>query len=151
MTVIRPLEPADADALAAFFRCINTSDYRRAFAPHPFTAAEAGRVAGHRGRDLYVGVFAGETMIGYGMLRGLDEGFAVPSIGLCILAAYQGQGLGRQLLHYLIGASSERGAEEAMLKVRRDNPVARSLYEAGGFSFRDYDAEFLIGRRALGE
>jgi ribosomal-protein-alanine N-acetyltransferase len=42
-------------------------------------------------------------------------------------------GLGRALMHALIGEARKRGANEVFLEVRADNPGAHHLYEALGF------------------
>lgn len=149
---IHPLSGEQLERVQGFFRRIDTPAYRAHFAPHPFTDEEARRVCAHAGRDLYVGVFVEgppAEMVGYGMLRGLDEGYEVPSLGLCVLAEQQGRGIGRELLAHLLRACAERGATRAMLKVKRDNPAARALYESTGFVFRDHDRDFLVGYRAL--
>lgn len=149
---IHPLSAERLDRVRAFFRAIDSDAYLLDFAPHPFTDVEAQRVCGYAGRDLYVGVFAraGDgAMVGYGMLRGLDEGYEVPSLGLCVLAAQQGRGIGRMLLEHLLQACAERGAERAMLKVKRGNAVARALYESAGFRFEAHSRDFLVGYRAL--
>ncbi|ODA91191.1 ribosomal-protein-alanine acetyltransferase [Leifsonia xyli subsp. xyli] len=43
------------------------------------------------------------------------------------------RGLGRTLLLALVGEARKRGAREVFLKVRADNPGARSLYRQLGF------------------
>ena len=73
---IVPLSEEHQGSVCEFFRQIDNPTYRGNFAPHPFTDAEAHRICAHQGRDMYVGVFAltiPEQMVGYGMLRGLDE------------------------------------------------------------------------------
>ena len=56
---------------------------------------------------------------------------AVPELAIAVLPAYQGQGLGAQLLTPTIEAA--RGRYSAMvLSVRMSNP-ARALYERVGF------------------
>ena len=42
-------------------------------------------------------------------------------------------GLGRTLMHALIGEARKRGANEVFLEVRADNPGAHHLYETLGF------------------
>ena len=152
MIVIRPLSENHSNLVCAFFRQIDTPAYRENFAPHAFTDAEGHRVCAYEGRDMYIGVFSQGPpvrMVGYGMLRGLEEGYSAPSLGLCVVEDYQNQGVGRKLLTYLLTACAERGAVNAMLKVKRDNPTARALYESAGFRFKDYDREFLIGNCAI--
>jgi len=149
---IHPLAPAHLERVRAFFVRIDTQEIRDQFAPHPFTDAEASRVCNHQGRDLYVGVFLENgqgRMVGYGMLRGLDAGYEVPSLGLCVVPGFQGKGIGRLLLDYLLRTCAERKAQRVMLKVKKDNPEARALYESVGFRFVEYDTAFRVGHLDL--
>jgi ribosomal protein S18 acetylase RimI-like enzyme len=109
----------------------------RGFHPHAMTRAEAVRivnlaVAGH---DRYFAAFVGDRMAGYGMLRGWDEGYAIPTFGVAVRPAFRGAGLGRRLLRFAIACARERGAAKVMLKVHLDNRSARHLYESEGFVF----------------
>ena len=87
-------------------------------------------------QDLYFGAFVDSRLAGFGMLRGWDEGYAVPSFGVAVESAARGRGLGRGLLRFAIRAARGRGAPSMMLKVHVENP-ARHLYEAEGFHFPD--------------
>ncbi len=88
-------------------------------------------------------------MVGYGILRGWDEGYDVPSIGLCVLKKYQGMGLGRLLLNFLEVVSRLSGSSKTMLKVKKDNSAAKGLYESERYVFKEYNEEFLIGFKQL--
>ena len=148
--LIRPLIAGDQPRLAALFRQIDSERYLEDFAPHPFTETEAERVCSRPGRDLYVGVSEDEgALVGYGMARGWEEGYDVPSLGLCILESHQGLGFGRALMDYLVAACRERGAGRVRLKVKGDNAGARALYENAGFALEPFDDDFLVGYRAL--
>ena len=152
MIKVRRLSDSDIGSVTNFFLTIRSPNYCRNFSPHPFTRAESSRVCSHRGRDLYLGAFpeeAGTQMIGYGMLRGLDEGYSVPALGLCVLEESQSRGVGKMLLTHLLHACAVRGADRAMLKVKRDNLRAYRLYAKAGFQFEVYDHEFLIGYCAV--
>jgi ribosomal protein S18 acetylase RimI-like enzyme len=107
------------------------------FHPHPMTRAEAVRIVNRAvaGQDLYFAAFIGDRMAGYGMLRGWDEGYAIPSFGVAVRPAFRGAGLGRRLLRFAIAYARERGTAKVMLKVHLDNPSARHLYESEGFVF----------------
>ena len=148
---IRELRRSDMDSVSGFFKEIDNERYKTNFYPHPFTELEARRVCCYQGRDQYVGVFLKEAdeMVGYGLLRGLDEGYEIPSLGLCILHAYQGRGLGQMLMSYLVLACEKLGMKRVMLKVKRENAKARSLYEKANFVFEELEQPFLIGYRDL--
>jgi [ribosomal protein S18]-alanine N-acetyltransferase len=72
-------------------------------------------------------------IVGYaGLLapRGAHEG-DIQTIAVAEEA--RGQGLGRTLMLSLIGEARKRGAREAFLEVRADNPQAQRLYRRLGF------------------
>jgi ribosomal-protein-alanine N-acetyltransferase len=89
-------------------------------------------------QDLYYAAFLGDRLVGYGMLRGWDEGYSIPSFGVAVGAAYRGRGIGQRLLRYAIEYARIRGAAAVMLKVHLDNPGARRLYEREGFVFQEF-------------
>ena len=47
----------------------------------------------------------------------------------------RGIGLGRRIVHSLIGWGRTKGAETVYLQVRAENEIARSLYDTLGFTF----------------
>jgi ribosomal-protein-alanine N-acetyltransferase len=152
---IRRAGPADCDALAAFFATIGSDDDVTAFFhPHPFTREQATSICG-RGpglRDLYFVATEGGShdIVGYAMLRGWDEGFDIPSFGVCVRPDRQGVGLGRLLLEHAVGAARIAGATRMMLKVHRDNAAARRVYESTGFSFAPgQETEQVVGFKEL--
>ncbi len=65
----------------------------RWFHPHPLTAVEAARPCAYDGRDLYYAAVTGDAVVAYGLLRGWDEGYAVPSLGIAVHPAARGLGL----------------------------------------------------------
>jgi ribosomal-protein-alanine N-acetyltransferase len=134
---IRPIGPGDAEQLGELFVALATGPEAGQFHPHPLTVEAARRVAGGAAsrKDIYFAAFLGNRLVGYGMLRGWDEGYSIPSFGVAVAAAYRGRGVGRALLRYAIESARGRGAETMMLKVHVDNPGARNLYESEGFVF----------------
>ncbi|OMH35244.1 ribosomal protein S18-alanine N-acetyltransferase [Tersicoccus sp. Bi-70] len=52
---------------------------------------------------------------------------------IAVEPAHEGRGIGSALLTALIGEASQRGAEDVLLEVRRDNPRAQELYLRFGF------------------
>lgn len=53
---------------------------------------------------------------------------------IAVTSTQRGTGLGRELMHRLIGRAKELGADEMFLEVRADNPVAQKLYRKLGFA-----------------
>ena len=134
---IRPLGSDDAEPLGVLFAELREDPDSVHFHPHPFTTDEARRIAERRGilQDLYFGAFLDDRLVGYGMLRGWDEGYVIPSFGVAVGSTYRGLGVGRLLLRSAISMARARGAQTMMLKVHPENSSAKHLYESEGFIF----------------
>lgn len=151
---VRTLGPDDAESLARFFAAVAADAGAVAyFHPHPFDEATAEAICGRTGRDEYFAVFEAGEVVGYGMLRGWDEGYDVPAFGVCVRGDQRGRGLGHALLGFAIERARAAGAPSVMLKVFDDNLPARALYESFGFTFeeRTPDGAQLVGRLDLRE
>lgn len=127
--------PGDARALADVFADIDETFFR----PHSFTASEARLIANHVGKDVYAILLDGPQAVAYGMLRGWDEGFATPSLGIAVRSASQGRGLGRLMMGHLHDEAKRRGALQVRLRVHPDNIRARRLYESLGYGYAGED------------
>lgn len=133
----RRLVPADGAALAAFFDALAASGDTRFFHPHPFTHDHAHLVAAYPGRDLYAAAFSAGRVLAYGLLRGWDQGYAVPSLGIALHPDARGSGLARSFMSYLHSAARLRSAPRVRLKVYPENAPARRLYESLGYAFSE--------------
>ena len=132
--------PDDEAMLGEVFAHIDDTFFR----PHPFTPEEARRIARRSGLDLYAALVDGGRAIAYGMLRGWDEGFATPSLGIAVRDEYQGRGFGRSMMADLHRAALARGASTVRLRVHADNFRARRLYESLGYVYRGEDRGELV-------
>lgn len=127
--------PGLESALATFFEHLAATGVGERFHPHPFTRAEAEARCAHSGLDFYCVVVARGVVLGYGMLRGWDEGYDVPSLGIAIHADARGMGLGRTLMLHLHAEAQRRAAPRIRLKVYPDNTAAVNLYRSLGYDF----------------
>lgn len=139
------LEPKWKPALSRFLRDLQTSGDEKHFHPHPFTPEEIERVVNYSGADLYYVLVENESVLGYGLLRGWDEGYAVPSLGLALHPAVRGLGLARLFMEFLHAAARRRGASEIRLKVYPDNVRAIKLYKSLGYAFEEEEKGQLVG------
>jgi [ribosomal protein S18]-alanine N-acetyltransferase len=121
----------------------------RSFHPHPFTKEEAALRAHYQGKDYYCARIEGEDIVGYGMLRGWDSGYVVPSLGIGVLPDYQGRGIGRALMTHLHNTARQRGATKIRLKVYADNFHAISLYRSMGYEFGANVGNECIGHKFI--
>ena len=144
------LTPDYLKCLTHFFEEINSPEYTDFFSPHPFNGEKARYVCSYQGRDLYYAISLNKAeIIGYGMLRGWDEGYEVPALGLCLLKKYRGKGVGGAFLKFLESSAVLNGCRRVMLKVKKTNTIAKTLYESRGYAFQEYDAESMIGFKSL--
>lgn len=142
---VRPFAPSDVDLLTTFFGEIAADPSADRFHPHPFTADAARAVAEHQGRDLYLGQFLDGELVGYGLLRGWDEGYQTPSLGIYLGAHVRGRGLAKALMETLHDWARKNGAEKVRLKVYKDNVRAVNLYERLGYVFFAEEGEQRVG------
>jgi ribosomal-protein-alanine N-acetyltransferase len=142
---LRDLGPDGSESLAVFFRSVHEAGEDARFHPHPFTAEEAARRIAYRGQDLYYVIMEDRDVLGYGMLRGWDEGYTIPSLGIAVAPSSRGQGLGDLLMQFLHAAARRRGAARVRLKVYPDNLAAIRLYEKMGYRFEAHEDGQLVG------
>ena len=125
--------PAVETRLASFFTALASRGDDRWFHPHPLTGHEAARLCSYRGRDLYYVAAHTDAVLAYGLLRGWDEGYAVPSLGIAVHPNARGIGLARAFMVFLHSAAALNGASRVRLKVYPNNAPARRLYESLGY------------------
>lgn len=142
---IRHIDESLVGPLAAFFQALGDEGGDKHFHPHPLVADEAARLAHYSGQDLYYVLVEGNQVLGYGMLRGWDEGYAIPSLGIAIHPAARGAGLGRLLMHFLHAAAHRKGALKIRLKVYPENVAALALYKSLGYVFQSQEAGQWVG------
>jgi ribosomal protein S18 acetylase RimI-like enzyme len=136
----RIVGPADEAMLAEIFTDIDEEFFR----PHPITHDEAGHIARQAGRDTYALLVEDGRPVAYGMLRGWDEGYEVPSLGIAIRTSAQRRGLGRLMMAHLHAEAGRRGATVVRLRVHPDNFRARRLYESLNYVYAGEDRGELV-------
>lgn len=120
--------------LKAFFDALRSSE-NHYFTPHPFTDEYAQWLADYSGKDLYYLMVSGDCVLAYGMLRGWDDGFEVPSLGILVHPQSRGKGLGELMMRFLHCAARLKGARRIRLRVHEENTAARNLYISLGYCF----------------
>lgn len=130
---IREVGPDDFLALTAFFMHNDDSGTARQFHPFPMTSETADSICNRRRKDRYYVAISDEKVVGLTMLRGLDEGFAIPSFGIIVDRTSRGRGLGSELTRYTIDAARRLGCGRVRLTVYASNANAITVYSAFGF------------------
>src|SRR3989442_13694036 len=92
------LSPRWQEGLRLFFEALRENMDERLFCPHPTDEETISQLAHYVGRDLYYVLVEEENVLGYGLLRGWDEGYQIPSLGIAIHTSARGYGLGRILI-----------------------------------------------------
>jgi len=133
------------DRLTSFFELIKNRKDDQYFHPHPFNKEKAEELGHYKGEDLYFIQISENEICGYGMLRGWDEGYLVPSLGVIIHPDYRGKGLGKKFLVFLHDQARKKGAKQICLKVYPDNKGAIALYSKMGYVFSGSEQGQLIG------
>ncbi len=131
------LRPAHAALLADLFARIAADPLSSRFHPHPFTTIEADRICNYSGQDKYLALRVDDRLLAYGMLRGWDTGFLVPSLGIYVAPELRGSGAARLLMEQLHQTARLSGAKRIRLKVYPDNLPAYKLYVSLGYHFSD--------------
>ena len=138
--------PDQEDAVRRFFASLTLdAEAMATFHPHPFTAERALTIAHYSGRDYYAAMLIDDEMVAYGMLRGWDEGFEIPSLGIVVSASHRGLGLGRGMMDYLHAVARDRGALTIRLKVYKTNAAAAQLYRRMGYVLSDHNEREWLG------
>ena len=140
---IRRINPELENALNDFFISIQPDVFL--FCPHELTKTKAHEVANYTGDDLYYVLQYGNDIVGYGILRGWDTGFLIPSLGIAIAKEFRGCGWGKTLMHFLHSVAKQRGAKEVRLRVRDVNTIAINLYKSMGYIFNSKEDDLLVG------
>jgi len=135
--VIARVTAADANALASLFGRNRGTPASETFDPFELTAARARLIAGSVSRDPYFLARLGREAVAFSMLRGFDEGYAIPSLGVLVDGRHQGRGIGRWLTERTIAAARELGAPAVRLTVYASNAVGVGLYRSLGFVERE--------------
>lgn len=126
---VRRVAPADEGALAGLVRRIDQTYFR----PHAMTPEETARIVRRDGLDLYLLGFVADEALAYGILRGWDEGYLVPSLGIGVRSDATRKGYGGAMMMALHAAARQRGATQVRLRVHADNAPARALYRSMGY------------------
>lgn len=86
--------------------------------------------------DYFCGGFLqGDQMVVYGMLRGWNEGFCDPSLGLAVHPAHRSTGLAKAMLTHLKRIAEQKQCLRIRLTVYRQNDLAFRFFESAGFQF----------------
>lgn len=146
------LRPGREHALARFFADLAAAGDDAFFHPHAGDAVSLRTIAESAGEDLYVVFVEGDDVRAYGLLRGWNEGYAIPSLGIAVHPEARCAGIGRLVMEYLETMARRRGAPAIRLRVHKDNAHAIAMYERRGYAMKpdENDTRLLVGVKSFG-
>lgn len=101
-------------------------------------------------KDYYtILVDLNRNIMGYGMLRGWQEGYEIPSLGIMMDKTFRGTGLSSAVMAELHTTAKERGAKSVRLSVFKDNAAAVKFYTRLGYVLAEKNKYELIGIKKL--
>ena len=119
------------------------------FTPHPVDRVTLLSIIKTAKLDLYYVVVYEGNVIGYGILRGMDEGYKVPSLGIGIDKKFYGTGVGSLLMNFLETTARIRGYKKMRLRVYNENKRAFPFYLKLGYKYEPYDEHSVLGFKEL--
>jgi acyl-CoA synthetase (NDP forming)/RimJ/RimL family protein N-acetyltransferase len=131
---LRPIRPADADRLVAFYERVSPeSKYLRFFTPYPrLTDRDVRRFTevDYVDRVAFI-VTLGENMIAVGRYDRIEDDHA--EVAFLIEDAHQGRGIAQLLLEHLAQAARERGITRFVAEVLPENRRMAKVFADAGY------------------
>lgn len=125
----------------------SNSDVKSFFNPHSFTLKQL--IKNMISKDYFVLQCSGKHVIGYGVLRGWEDGCIIPSLCILIDKHFRGAGLSKCMMEHLHQVAIEKDSNEIMLRVLKTNTRAINLYKILGYNIQPFDDELMIGYKKL--
>ena len=134
-------------SLQVFFHDLKMSGDAIFFSPHPLDDDSISKIIKRNRKDLYYLLIKKEKVLGYGILRGWDEGYEIPSLGLAIHPSIRGIGLGKVFINFLHVLAAQRGSHKVRLRVHKNNHTAINLYTGLNYVLEEdtNQTDYLIG------
>jgi len=143
--LLEKLAPRHEVGLSDLFCALRANGDVNFFYPHPLTSEEARKLCRCSGLDQYFVATVNGRILGYGMLRGWDEGYAIPSLGLATHPDARSQGLSEFLMRGLIQEARNRGAPQLRLTADASRLRLINFFVRHGFVFSPFKPGRLLG------
>lgn len=132
--IIRRLGPEDTEKLALFFEQNNRLEITDFFHPFELTLDMAAKLLQKNRSDLFFVMEKNGNFIAFSMLRGWDDGYAIPAFGIFVDHTQHGKGFGRLMTEWTLRWADQMPCESIRLTTYQDNQMALKLYKSLGFS-----------------
>lgn len=136
----RLLHSSDAQNLSNIL-LNSSSEYVKYFHPFDFQILSIHKIIDSAINDKFFGIelkdniLANSKLIGFYMLRGMDEGYTDPMYGVFIDQQWQGKGIAKLSLYHAECFCKINLYKRILLKVHHNNDRAQKLYKSIGFQF----------------
>lgn len=127
---MRKILKEDLPALIDFFENNKDADF---FDPFPLNKESAEKIINSQNRDLFFGIFFGNMIIGFGMLRWYKD-YKSPTLGLIVDNKYQGKGLGKLIYSFLIEKAKEEKCPDIIAIVDKNNIASMHIAKSMGLA-----------------
>ena len=148
--IIKKLNSENAEELSGLLKG-EDKEYSKYFIPFDFDFQTILHILVNLQKDSFWGIYTGDKLVGFYMLRGFDKGYDVPSYGVWISKIFAGNGLSKLTLQHAISYCRINHIKEIMLKVHPENFIAKKIYEDFGFMRQGIDPKnnHIIYRKKL--
>ncbi len=130
---IKKLTRNQADSLTELLQS-SEKEYTQYFIPFSFDFETILKILSNAVNDQYYGIYIETKLVGFYMLRGLDDGYEIPSYGVWIAKEFSSNGLSKLTLQHAISFCKINRIKKLMLKVHPENFKAKKVYEDFGFT-----------------
>jgi ribosomal protein S18 acetylase RimI-like enzyme len=128
-----------------FLKDLTDNQEENIFHPHAFDINTIKKIISSNSLDEYWIMCQDEQIVSYGILRGWDEGFTIPSIGIAVSPNYRKFGFGKKMMLFLHSRAKERGVSKIRLTVYKDNIKAINLYNKLGYVLESQSDSTFVG------
>lgn len=119
------------------------------FKPHKLNFAVFKDIILRKLKDMYIFMANENEFIGYGILRGWDEGYETPSLGILISKSERGKGISIILMNKLHEIARNNNSKKIRLKVFKNNIFAIKLYQKLEYQLDELNDNELLGIKIL--
>ena len=119
------------------------------FLPHKMDCDTIHNILTNNKSDQYKIIIHNDKIIGYGLLRGWDEGYDIPSLGIMVDKNYRGIGVSKLLMLYLEVTAKILGSKKMRIVVHKNNNIAYNLYNKLKYDFSPYGDDHLISFKTI--
>jgi RimJ/RimL family protein N-acetyltransferase len=117
MTVFKKITKKDYQSLLTFFENNRGVEF---FDPFDLDEKTAAAIVKPDKNNLYYGVFWGDKIVGFGMLRWWKD-YKCPTLGLIVDKEYRGRGFGKKIYSFLFKKAKAKGCRNISAIVNPEN------------------------------